>query len=764
MSYQPYYITSFENDSGLNTYYEPFLIPEKAFPTLEDAWVWRGRVVRRQGYSFLGRLLRDITLNSPTVPVTASPYNVADILASVRATEPRAELKPINTTITFDFGGANPTVYTDNGTGGWTYVSGPYTISAGSINYIAGSVSFTFSVAPPPGLAVRIVTKYYPALPVMGARTWEQSGINAENTVCFDTKYAYLYNGVTKIFESTGAIATATFTGADYQFFWTCSFFKVGSFNLFWVTNNVDPIQYYTGAAWVTPTLNTSQAGGGSVPIDRALIIIPYKGRLIVMNTQEGGVTYPQRVRWSQIGNPTTADAWFGDQVGKGGYVDLPTAEQIISTEFIKDVLLIKCERSSWKLTYLGNPVYPFLPEKINTELGAESSFSVVPFDRGVFTVGNYGITSDDSVNVSRIDQKIPQLVFNINNDKEGVNRVYGIRDYNNQVVYWTYPNSAQNPQYPNKLLLYNYVNQTWAIWNDYFTCFGYLQFNNDQTWATLPYSTWSEWEDPWNSGKQQALFPNVIGGNNQGFILGLQSKADNDPFYAIYGVSRVIVGGVPRVRINVFEHNFGPSGEFAYIRIIGCIGVSALNARIYRAVVVDPNTLDLTFYNTTTDQFDFYDINPLPTYLGGGTVQPLNNITISTKVFAPFYQQADQCRVGYVDYLFDKTGTGELTCEFYVDETNSNPINILAGNNDGNLGTAVVSTSPNALYPIQQLQAKIWQRQFIQAICQNFRIVLTMSPEQMVNYGDNQGTIQSSNIVLHALVLYVDRNARLVQ
>ena len=106
MSYQPYYITSFENDSGLNTYYEPFLIPEKAFPTLEDAWVWRGRVVRRQGYSFLGRLLRDITLNSPTIPVTASPYNVADILASVRATELRAELKPLNTTITFDFGGA----------------------------------------------------------------------------------------------------------------------------------------------------------------------------------------------------------------------------------------------------------------------------------------------------------------------------------------------------------------------------------------------------------------------------------------------------------------------------------------------------------------------------------------------------------------------------------------------------------------------------------------------------------------------------------
>jgi hypothetical protein len=777
MSYKPYYISSFENDSGINTYYEPFLIPEKAFPKLEDAWVFRGRVLRRKGYSFLGRLTRAVTLNSPAnIPVTASPYVVADILSSVRATEPRAELKPTQTRITIDFGGANPTIFDDNGLGGWTYVSGIYTadLTTSTISYISGAITLNFTVAPPGGLAVRIVTQYFPSLPVMGIRTWETGGsVNEELTICFDTKYAYAFNNLTGIFLNSGPIAGVTFTGDDYQFFWTCSFFRLsGGDALFWATNNFDPIRYYTTAlGWVTPTLNTFSGttppiGPPGVPLQLALVILPYKGRLVVMNTQEDGIRYPQRVRWSQIGNPTLADSWWSDTPGYGGFVDLPTAEQIVTAEFIKDSLIIKCERSSWNLTYTGDRVYPFLPRKINTELGAESSFSVVPFDRGVFTVGNYGITTDDSVNVSRIDQKIPQLVFNINNLNRGPQRVYGIRDYNNQLVYWTFPNSADNPKFPNKILVYNYVNETWAIWNDFFTCFGYLQYDNGTTWAGLPYASWAEWNDPWGAGQLQALFPNVAAGNNQGFILGVQSEADNAPFYAIISAVRTFVGGIPRVRITTFEHNFGPVGNLAYIIIDNCIGPTVLNDKYYQIVVVSANIFDLKFYNPLSGLFVFFDIDPLPTYLGGGTIQPLNNINITTKVFAPYYQEADQCRVGYVDYLFDRTGNGELLGSFFINEQSVFPVNTIDPSNSSNLGTAIIETRPGLpnIVPGQQNQNKIWIRQFIQAICQNFQITLTLTPEQMVNYGNNSGTIQASNIVLHALVLYIDKNARLTQ
>ena len=88
----------------------------------------------------------------------------------------------------------------------------------------------------------------------------------------------------------------------------------------------------------------------------------------------------------------------------------------------------------------------PFIPQKINTELGAESKLSLVPFDDGVYSVGNYGITTDNSISVERIDLQIPQLLFNFSNSNNGVDKVCGIRDFYKEVVLWTYPDSTTNP------------------------------------------------------------------------------------------------------------------------------------------------------------------------------------------------------------------------------------------------------------------------------------------------------------------------------
>ena len=94
---------------------------------------------------------------------------------------------------------------------------------------------------------------------------------------------------------------------------------------------------------------------------------------------------------------------------------------------------------------YTGNQVLPFIWQKINTELGAESTFSVVPFDKVILGVGNVGIHACNGANVERIDDKIPDEVFRIHNENEGVQRVYGIRDYDVEMVYWTFPSQEEN-------------------------------------------------------------------------------------------------------------------------------------------------------------------------------------------------------------------------------------------------------------------------------------------------------------------------------
>lgn len=764
MPYKPFYISSFENESGTDTYAESFLIPEKAFPRIEDAYAWRGRIKRRKGFELLGRLCRIIKAEVMDATDGTANYTDSDILDAERGTQPNAEIVPGSVTITIDRGNANVTVYRDDVTDGiLTHISGPFT-GSGVINYITGAVAITFTVSPGVGITVDADVNYCPALPVMGLRTRESPVlINNEQLIAFDTMFAYEFVGG----EFTELVIGTIWTGTDSDFFWTTNFFQDGTGDLFWVTNfsgaTGDPIRFYNGLAWTDfePALDSP----ATTFLEQSLILLPYKDRLLAMNTFEGAtlaasVNFAQRIRFSQNGDPTDiVDGWRDDIVGRGGFIDIPINEAIISAEFIKDTLLVKCERSSWKVIYTGNEVLPFVLQQINTELGAESSFSLVPFDRGVFAVGNYGITTDDSVNVSRIDQRIPDIVFSINNDNEGVQRVYGIRDYQQQLVYWSFPNSAENPTYPNKILVYNYVNRTYSIFNDSFTCFGYFQRGSDLTWATLGYPSWADWNDPWNSGLIQSQFPDIVGGNQQGYVETLNRQIFNDVSLSI----TVITPGTP-VRITVPNHNL-QTGNFAKITEIlgsGSPNPTTLNDAIYRVIRIDENDLDLQIFNTSTNMFDNVSLGAGGTYLGGGKLTVLNNINIFTKRFSPFYEGGGQNRLGYIDFFLEATENGEITVNLFVDENSNISINDPTSfSNEGVLGDNIILTRPDNLdlIPFQENQEKIWHRLFTYSVNQNFQLQLTMDDAQM-----SDEDINSSEFILHAMIIYISDEKRLIQ
>jgi len=756
MPYKPFYISSFENESGINTYAESFLIPEKAFPQLEDAYAWRGRIKRRQGFELLGRLCRSLTALSMDVTDGTATYTDADILNTVRATEPNAEIVPGSVTITIDRGNPNETIYRDSVTDGvLTHISGPFT-GSGVINYISSTtaVEINFTASPGAGLTVDADARYCPSLPVMGLRTRESSVlINNEELIAFDTKYAYQFSAG----QFIELVAGTTWSGSNSDFFWTTNYYQNANGDIFWATNfsgpTGDPIRYYDGVGWTnfSPALDNPATNF----LQQCLILLPYKDRLLALNTYEGATlagstNFAQRIRFSQNGDPTdTTNGWREDIVGRGGFIDIPTNEAIISSEFIKDTLIIKCERSSWKVIYTGNETLPFVVQQINTELGAESTFSLIPFDRGVFAVGNYGITTDDSVNVIRIDQQIPDVVFSINNDNDGVKRVYGIRNYQQQLVYWSFPNSSENPTFPNKILVYNYVNKTYAIFNDSFTCFGYFQRGSDLTWATLGYPSWADWNDPWNSGLIQSQFPDIIGGNQQGYVEVLNRQIFNDVSLSITAITPA-----SPVRLTVPNHNL-QSGQF--IKITNIIGSGSpnpttLNDTIYKIERIDANT------------FDLVDTNLLAggTYLGGGQITVLNNINILTKRFSPYYTQGAQVRLGYVDFLLEKTEEGEISVNLFIDENSNISINDPNSlNNEGLLGDNVVLTRPENtnLIPFQANQEKIWHRMFVYSITQNFQLQFTFDDDQMFDE-----EINSSEFILHAMTFYLTDNIRLIQ
>lgn len=779
MSYQPHYIASFEDESGLNQYFEPFLIPEKAFPTLENAYAWRGRIQRRLGFDTLGRLRRVIGTSSIGLS-GASPWTINTIYSTLVVpivNEPNAEIQAGSVVVTM-----GALVFTDNGTGRLELpVIDP--LNFGTINYSTGVIVLTHTAGA--GVATTISFAYYPGLPVMGLPNNLTNAINEENLRAFDTKYAYQFLGGQFVQLAEVAPANTTWHGTDSDFFWTLSYWPPtqATNKLFWVTNFnnngvlADPIRYYDTptTTWTPfdPLINKTQR------LQNCRCIVPYKDRLLAFNTWEGltlvaASNFPQRLRYSQIGDPTiigtTAPAptetgsWREDIPGKGGFIDVPSDQAIVSVEFIKDVLVVKLERSSWKVVYTGNKTLPFIFEKINTELGAESTFSLVPFDRGIFSVGNVGILTDDSVNVYRIDQKIPDVVFNIRNDDNGPKRVHGIRDFYKELVYWAFPNSAEGLKFPNKVLVYNYINQTYAIFNDSFTCYGYFQRNSSKTWAEYAATTWNQAIFAWNSGLNQARLLNIVAGNQQGFVLVLNQDTTNSESLSITAITPQALPNP--VIITSPNHNL-QTGDF--VKLTGIIGSGApnpntLNGNIYRVILFPTNEINqftLESLDPVTGAATTVTLAPGGTYLGMGRITYFNNFNITTKVFAPFYEGAGQARVGYLDFLFDKTTDGELTCNFYVDEDN---VDSISGNNplnSGLSGTNTVLTRPEnlTLIPYQDQQSKIWHRMFIQSIAQNFQLELKLSDLQMSNEA-----ISTSGLTFHAMVIYLSKNSRLTQ
>src|SRR5512143_845577 len=100
MSLQPVYIGSYVE--GLQTDKKPFLLSNEAFSVLENAYVWRERVKKREGIELLGRLRRRFTAQALTVPVTGVQFNIYSQLVVPIVPEATAEIECGSVTIKLD--------------------------------------------------------------------------------------------------------------------------------------------------------------------------------------------------------------------------------------------------------------------------------------------------------------------------------------------------------------------------------------------------------------------------------------------------------------------------------------------------------------------------------------------------------------------------------------------------------------------------------------------------------------------------------------
>lgn len=774
MSLQQIYIGG--SSAGLKTDVKPFLLNEQAFSVLYNAYVWRERVKKKEGSEFLGRLRRELVavVAAGTITLVNPSPNTFNIftLLGLLATEANAQIQPgtVTNPITIVIGAQTLTDTT--GTGTMAVTAG--NITAAVINYAQGTIQLTFA-APAGPLAVTVSMFYYPGLPAMGIWQREISNTNNEQTIFWDTKYSYINSsGADNAFQDFDA--TTTWSGTDADFFWTTNYRGITpDVRLMFATNFVNdannPIRYTSGGAWQTFTPVVSQSGGVATRtyMTQAKILIPYYGRLVALNVWESpdngagvpnyaaGTNIYNRCLFSQIGNPleTTValpivdTAWRYDQFGRGGFIDAPTNEAIQSAIFFKNTLIVGFERSTWQLRYAGEYGLPFIWERISSDFGCESTNSAILFDKGVAQVADRAIVSATSTNVERIDLQIPDTVFSFRNDENGISRVQGVRNFQKELVYWCYvdtdlENSQITWKYPNKSLLYNYRNQTYAQFRNNVTCFGTYQSPIGITWDRTDIY-WDDDDVFWNNDLANEEFPAIVSGNQQGYIHYYCNSSIEEPSLSISAMDF----SVTPVRLTVPNHNLG---TIDWVRVTGAIFnpadavASAINGMIFIIKIFDANTIDLYTWNGTNDVA--YSNASVSTYVGSGELTLLSQIDIQTKDFNPYADKGTQMKLSYIDFLTDATANAVISVNLLVNATPAVSSNVLVGN------TQVETSLPAQFYVPSSNYA--WHRFFATSTGQYIRIQITYDNDLMSVWETH-----NQDFTLNAMALYVRPGSR---
>ncbi len=108
MTYQPLHISSYE--TGLVQDRQNFLLPNDAYPVLENVFIFRERLQRKSGCKLLGRLRRD--LEDQALGSLDGSGNFTGNIRVILSLEPNSQIEPGTLVIT---DGTN--TFTDNGLG-----------------------------------------------------------------------------------------------------------------------------------------------------------------------------------------------------------------------------------------------------------------------------------------------------------------------------------------------------------------------------------------------------------------------------------------------------------------------------------------------------------------------------------------------------------------------------------------------------------------------------------------------------------------------
>lgn len=502
---------------------QPWLSPPQAWKEVLNAYLFRGRMQKRGGYTYfseLGYPYAETPGTGNAEGTAGAPYSESTVTTVV---------VPLTVTI------EDTTAH--NGNTKWVHDDGNGVLldlsdgdaEVGTINYTTGAIVVNaLAVAFDSNVTIsygRNASDEVADNAVMGMHSmYPRDG--GEFFFAFDTRRMWSYSTSTSTFEMNPAFTADFWSGDRSDHMWAYQYNDI-----LMLTNRVNEITYHdgsnlkimhidwdhkTGSAPGDPQDGTGTSGrtGSYDPtVDTCTIIVWYKNRIVLLAPDEDGGVKPQRARWSEV-NPVIQQSYVGGDVypfPAGFFSDAPTPERITSAGFLGDDLFVFFETSVWRLSWNDDFRQPFIWEKVSESEGSLSRMGTINRPDRLFTTSATRINMTDGRDVVVANADIPDRILDWN--LEALEYAYAHDADELRLAIFAY--AAKNDTYPENALVYQYEEGGWSTFDFPFHTYGYYEFSGQLTWNQIN-ETWNETHTSWNERSKAGGFPATVAGDRE--------------------------------------------------------------------------------------------------------------------------------------------------------------------------------------------------------------------------------------------------------
>jgi len=357
--------------------------------------------------------------------------------------------------------------------------------------------------------------------------------------------------------------------------------------------------------------------------------------------------------------------------VAGSGLFEADNYQNITGATILGQIMILNFDRMNYTLEKTTDVFNPYFGRAVPGVLGTNTKFSAVSWNDRDMSIGKTGIISSDGRQTLRSDDKIPNFTRE-EMDQVEFNLTYGGFDRVNNQFLWAYKQSDTDTTTQDFVLVRNYEEDTWSIYDQRFSVFGQTDLGLNLTWDDIDetggnesWATWDTTEEIWDRIGLGVSVQKTLAGDDLGFIYNINQ--DFDDYFT--NISAIAQGATTTLTVSATGILAGDLVTISNVEgMLDAEGNSGINN-----------------FDETTDEFDgdpYVVISATPTSieinldstlltaytLNTGSISKIISFSAETIPFNPYRSQGRRCFVSHVEFLIDTNG-GSLLVDVFADQ-----------------------------------------------------------------------------------------------